>query len=64
MNTNHIDVKNLCSSKLWEILKQKPRSTVSHLVRQRAEQELLVRRHYVEEISSLREQPKSDFQPH
>ena len=46
-----INVKNLCSRKLWELLKNAEWQTTSE--RFAIEQELSGRRHYLEELRSL-----------
>ncbi len=49
---NHrIDVKNLCSRKLWELLKNA--EWQSHRERFAIEQELFGRQHYIDELKSL-----------
>ena len=58
--TNHstMNVNNLCSSKLWELLSRTSRSDISPLDRLRVERELIKRRHYLEELSRLRDQQR------
>lgn len=51
-----IDVKNLCSRKLWEILKIGHQQKSSRFQQARIEKELLTRQHYLQEISSLPQQ--------
>lgn len=48
-----IDVKNLCSRKLWEILKVQDPSEISMIEQLRIQQELISRQHYVQELSTL-----------
>lgn len=54
METNTIDVSNLCSRKLWELLKHN-HSTSEQTQRFILESELLKRSHYVSEIQQLRQ---------
>lgn len=49
--STEINVKNLCSRKLWEILKNAEWNNSSQ--RFAIEQELSGRRHYLEELKSL-----------
>ncbi len=49
-----IDINNLCSRKLWEILTISQR--LDQLEQQSIEQELLTRRHYIPELSDWRQQ--------
>lgn len=55
MNTEQqIDINNLCSRKLWEILTLKPpiyQEQKSHI-----EEELITRRHYTNELENWRQQ--------
>ena len=46
-----IDVKNLCSRKLWELLKNAEWQSVSEKFA--IEQELSGRRHYIDELETL-----------
>lgn len=55
-DANTIDVKNLCSRKLWELLaiecpKQLDKQAKTHI-----EQELVARQHYVKELHHWRQQ--------
>lgn len=52
MNHHQFDVKNLCSRKLWELLLEQHRSSCQQV--QLLEQELLQRRHYVNELLALK----------
>ncbi len=48
-----IDVKNLCSRKLWELLNEQQCGITA---RNACERELLERRHYLPELQQLRRQ--------
>lgn len=48
-----IDVKNLCSRKLWEILIVEQNQSLSCNQRSQIEQELIIRRHYLQELAKL-----------
>ena len=53
LNTDKkIDIDNLCSRKLWEILMVNQR--LDRLQQETIEQELLTRRHYIPELASRR----------
>lgn len=54
MNTHTIDIKNLCSRKLWELLVENQQSAQKSIDNQILEQELLSRRHYLNELQKLR----------
>jgi hypothetical protein len=54
MTENKIDINNLCSSKLLEILIINHR--LDQLEKQSIEQELLTRRHYIPELTNWRQQ--------
>ncbi len=51
---NKIDINNLCSRKLWEILTINQR--LNRLEQQIIEQELVTRQHYIPELSTWRQQ--------
>lgn len=51
-----IDVKNLCSRKLWEILLAKQNQQLSYQQRTHVEQELITRQHYLQELANLARQ--------
>lgn len=51
---NRIDLDNLCSRKLWEILTINQR--LDRLEQESIEQELLTRRHYIPELKNWRQQ--------
>ena len=51
---NTIDIDNLCSRKLWEILTVEQQ--LDRLEQQTIEQELLARRHYIPELTSWHQQ--------
>ena len=55
MNTEqHIDINNLCSRKLWEILTLN--LPAHHQQKNHIEQELITRSHYTNELESWRQQ--------
>jgi hypothetical protein len=49
-----LNVKNLCSRKLWELIRDEGNN--SSLQKNNCEQELLVRNHYISELQQLRQQ--------
>ena len=51
-----IDVKNLCSRKLWELLAIECPQQLNTQVKTHIEQELLTRRHYLKELKKWRRQ--------
>ena len=61
MNTNNTDinVKNLCSRKLWQLLNDK---TIASPQLDACEMELLTRQHYLYEMRNLRKQNKNTTQ--
>jgi hypothetical protein len=54
LNETQLDVKNLCSRKLWEILLIDKQQPLSGSQRTLVEQELITRQHYIRELKSLR----------
>jgi hypothetical protein len=52
----NIDVTNLCSRKLWEILTVDQLQTLSYQQKHQIEQELITRQHYLQELAKLRQQ--------
>ena len=55
-NTESIDVKNLCSRKLWELLAIECPKQINKQAKTHIEQELLTRQHYLKELNSRRQQ--------
>ena len=53
-NSTNIDVKNLCSRKLFELLSIRADRPLSLQQQYYVEQELLSRRHYIRELDQLR----------
>ncbi|MFA7554807.1 MAG: hypothetical protein WCY88_11200 [Spongiibacteraceae bacterium] len=51
-----IDVKNLCSRKLWDILNLKQPQMLDSQQKRTIEQELIIRQHYLKELASLNQQ--------
>jgi hypothetical protein len=51
----NLNVKNLCSRKLWELLTEKEQPTLARH-KQACHQELLFRRHYLPELHQLQGQ--------
>jgi hypothetical protein len=52
----NIDVTNLCSRKLWEILTIEQQQNLSYQQKHQIEQELIARQHYLQELAKLRQQ--------
>jgi hypothetical protein len=50
--TPDINVKNLCSRKLWELLAKDPSKKLNQQEKNHIHQELLSRQHYLKEINS------------
>jgi hypothetical protein len=58
------DVKNLSSRKLWELLSTDDCLDLSYQQKQRATHELLLRRHYLEQLETLPQLNTLKLQPH
>jgi hypothetical protein len=58
------DVKNLSSRKLWELLSTDDCLGLSYQQQQLATQELLLRRHYLEQLETLHRLNTLKLQPH
>ena len=57
MEASNLNVENLCSRKLWEMLVEQQQATsplYGQLMHNRLESELLKRRHYVAELQALK----------
>lgn len=55
-STPVLDVKNLCSRKLWEILQSEQSQPLDLEQKNTVIKELIMRRHYIKELAKLNQQ--------